>query len=315
MSWLDTPVSLFSCMADNIGETKTLREILLNQVDVEHQYFYQSPQSVNPTKPTWISGKAVDQDTISQLRDPAITPDQRKHLKSMLQCYTPSAQLTSKKKGEVQVVSRSPILQLDFDFKDIHQYDLEELKDTVFSLPFTACCSLSCSGTGFFALILIGEPDKLEQYAEHCFTVFENQGIKPDTSKGRNVNDLRLVSCDDRLLTREHPVPLIVEGLKAQPARQTQQPSKRTSTTKTSVSRMVSNGMDQLQKAEKGTRTTTVQRVCYFLGGLGQPTLLKQIETIISSTSIYEDDQDAFIRCAKQCFEDGGHKQLNSRSP
>jgi hypothetical protein len=35
---------------------------------------------------------------------------------------------------------------------------------------------------GFYALALIAEPDKLSDYAEHCFEVLKDYGIQPDES-------------------------------------------------------------------------------------------------------------------------------------
>ena len=90
-------------------------------------------------------------------------------------------------------------------------YDIEDVKAALFSLPFTAFCALSCSGDGCFALLSIAEPDKLDLYTEHLFAVLiEDYGIKPDTGKGMNAHDLRYCSYDGNMLIREKPEPLYV---------------------------------------------------------------------------------------------------------
>ena len=59
-----------------------------------------------------------------------------------------AALLESKARGQVQKIHRTGIMQLDFDHESISEYDVEELKQCVFSLPFVGFCGLSCSGDG-----------------------------------------------------------------------------------------------------------------------------------------------------------------------
>jgi len=123
--------------------------------------------------------------------------------------------IQSRKKGNVIAIESTGIMQLDFDHSSIRDYDIKELKQAVFSLPFVGFCGLSCSGTGFYALILIEEPEKLSEYAEHCFEIFKTEyGINVDTTKGRLLQDLRYISYDANMLLRGNPDPLRIKCLR-----------------------------------------------------------------------------------------------------
>jgi len=140
--------------------------------------------------------------------------EKKDQIKSTLMGYTPAALLATREKNNIIIVERSGLMQLDFDHADIKQYDLEELKHAVFELPFIAFCGLSCTGTGFYALAAIGEPDRLKEYASHCFSIFKNYGIRLDVSKGGNVADLRYLSYDCNMLIREDPETLHIPKAK-----------------------------------------------------------------------------------------------------
>src|SRR5690349_5719420 len=178
MEWLNKQVSLYSSHTDNAGRPVTLRSILFTQFAMPH-------------KPKYQHKEVNDLDTIIQLRnlDPSAEDYKAKKLKlkSSLQCYTPAGLLKSKQKGNVIELKRSGVMQLDFDYNDIKDYDIEELKRCLFDLPFIGFCGRSCGGNGFYALALIAEPDRLSEYAEHAFEVLLDYGIKADTSKGKKV--------------------------------------------------------------------------------------------------------------------------------
>ena len=76
-------------------------------------------------------------------------------------------------------------MQLDWDSEALADYDIDEVMEAVFSIPYVAFCGKSCSCTGFFALIEIAEPERLGEYAVHLFDVFTEYALPPDTTKGR----------------------------------------------------------------------------------------------------------------------------------
>ena len=55
-------------------------------------------------------------------------------IKQRLQLWAPSALLASRAAGNVRVVKRTNIMQLDFDYDAIKDFDIEELKQCVFAL-------------------------------------------------------------------------------------------------------------------------------------------------------------------------------------
>lgn len=288
MSWMSTQVSLYSTHADNTGRPATIRQVLLN--DCIH-----------------------DLDTIIKLskldRQAPDYKQQKQALKATLQCYTPAALLASKARGQVSEIHRTGIMQLDFDHADISEYDIEELKQCVFSLPFIGFCGLSCSGDGFYALALIAEPERLATYAEHCFDVLLSYGIKADTSKGKKVENLRYVSYDSRMLIRENPVPLMIKRFKSVP--QSKPVYAGTSSQEiTTEHPLVRKQLHLILTATVGCRWQTVQKVAYTLGGLGDLALLDGIIACIQQNQAFAGQEAKYIKCAGKCFQDGALQPL-----
>ena len=143
MSWLDIHTSLYKCQADNTGRAATFREILLTEFAVPHEWYYKDNHTGK-----WLSGVDDDLESIIALRKMDRTAENYKSqkvlMKSTLQCFTPAALLETKKQGMVKEISRTGIMQLDFDYNDIKEYEVEELKRCVFNLPFIGFCGLSC---------------------------------------------------------------------------------------------------------------------------------------------------------------------------
>lgn len=305
MSWLDTQVSLYSCPADNTGRASTFRDILFTEFAVPHEWYLK----LYKPEEKWISDTFNDIDTINDLRTREMTKEEKVMLKNTLQCFTPAALLKSKKKGQVEEISRTGLMQLDFDAAAIQEYDIEELKQVVFNLPFIAFCGLSVSGNGFYALAKIAEPEKLPQYAEHCFEVLNRYNLPPDTTKGRNVNDLRFVSYDCNMLYRENPEPLKIKQFKPKP-----KPvyTSTTPITITHANKMVADGLKQISNAMEGNRFKTVQRVAFTFGGLGDNSLLDAINGTINNTAAFHGQEEKYCRCAADCFEAGKQKPLQA---
>lgn len=303
MTWLDQQVSLYTCMADNTGRPATLREVLLWEFAVPHKWFQREHKSGE-----WISDTCNDLETMIALRTQEMTKAQQVMLKGTMQCFTPAGLFKTKKKGQVEVISRTGLMQLDFDHQDIKDYDIEELKQAVFSLPFVAFCGLSCSGKGFYALVQIAEPEKLPEYTEHCFEIFKQHAIPPDTSKGRNVNDLRFVSYDASMLIRENPEPLKVKHFKPKPA--TVAHSTPRVFTTGGINRLVDLALSEISAAVVGGRWQTVQRCSYTFGGLGNKSFLEQIKNCINNTPAFAGEEKKYLLCAEKCFRDGSLKPL-----
>jgi hypothetical protein len=293
--WIEQQVSLYSSHADNLGRPATYREILLND-------FFR------------------DLDTLIELRKLDHFADNYKKqklvLKSCLQCYTPAALLATKAKDHVCEIHRTGIMQLDFDHNDIAEYDIEELKQCVFNLPFIGFCGKSCSGDGFYALALIAEPERLSDYAEHCFAVLETYGIKADTSKGKKVENLRYLSYDSNMLIRDNPEPLHIKRFKTKPA-----PKKIVTITnhiqeyKGNYDSLVKASLNKIHTAKEGKRWQVVGSVAYTLGGTGDKSLLDLIEDEIENTSVFADfEKNKYCIRAQACFAIGLANPLSQKS-
>ena len=304
--WLDKQISMYECPADNTGRPTTLRQALLCQFALSHPYYYKTYPDDKWLYPKgkWENGTCNDLDSIINLRTRDVTDSNKTLIKQTMQCFTPAALLKTKKKNQVEELSRTGLLQLDFDYKDISDYDIDELKLCVFNLEFIALCSLSVSGKGFYALAMIAEPDKLSAYAEHCFEVLMKFGIQVDTTKGRNVHDLRFVSYDSNMLIRENPKPLEIKRFRQKASKSNHvvtsyktKPNESTGLVKASLLR--------IREAQPGTRITTIQQVAYTLGGLGRPELLDEIKYTIFQSNQYAAGIDRSINCAEDCFRNG----------
>jgi hypothetical protein len=297
MNWWDLQTSLYDCLADNFGRCRTFRDILLNDFVVPHHWFFKH----HPTD-KWLSDTDNDLDTIIDLRTKEISKEEKLMLKSTLQCWTPSALLECKKKTQVKIIHKNPILQLDFD--NLEDYDIDELKAAIYDIPFVCFVGLSASGKGLFALLLIEEPEKLEAYAEHCFKYFEGYGLPVDTSKGRNYTDLRFISYDSKMLFRDDPVALKIKRFNApKVVRRANVPIKIKCN-----SGLITWAIREVQNADVGQRFEIVRKVAYTMGGHG--TGLEEIKQAIRECSQYAGLHDKYLTHAVEGFEAGKLKPI-----
>ena len=302
-NWLDKQVSFYECQADNKGTPATFRDILFTNFALPHKWYWKDKQTQ-----TWKNGMSNDLETMIQLRRLPAESEKKGLLKQTLQCYTPAALLAGKRKGEVIEISRSGIMQLDFDFKDISFFDVEELKQAVFELPFIGFCGLSCTGKGFYALALIAEAERLFDYAEHCFEVLLKYGIKADTSKGKKPENLRYVSYDANMLFRINPEPLHIKHFKPKQQVRKRIYKKASNTLKTGNSALVNSQLRIITEAVNGSRMSSVQKVAFTLGGTNDFQVLEQMKDCINQTPAFADDVESFIKCADDCFKNGTTK-------
>ena len=305
MNWMEKQISLCNTHSDNSGRAATFRRILLPEFALDHTW-------LNPvTKKVEIVN---DLDTIIALRaldrNAKDYDQEKKLLKSKLQCYTQAALLETKAIGKMKVIAQTNIMQLDFDYDDIKDYDVEDLKKAVFDIPFVGFCGLSCSGDGFYALVLIAEKDRLSEYAEHCFEVLLQYGIKADESKGKKVENLRYLSYDANMLIRENPVPLKIKRFKRKKVAKKDEPQSEIKID--AKGSTATNGLNRIKNAPVGSRVVTIQKEAYTLGGLNDNTLLPAIKEIIKHSSQYARDIDKYCKCAEDCFNAGANNPFKN---
>lgn len=294
MSWENLPVSFYKNHYDNIGEPATLRDAL-------YWKFYPALNAI-------IEMRKLD--PADQKYD-----EKKKELKKVIPLFAPSALLKTrgvtdeeKKQGitiKDKVVSLTHLVQFDFD--NCYEYDLQELKAAIFSLPFVAWVSLSCSGQGVFALALISETDRQEEYVKHCQGIFKDYGLPVDKSKGENVNDLRYVSYDSSPLWRDNPEPLHIKRFKAQQ----QQTIKRAQSNQQFTgnrSAVVKRAIDDISTAQVGQRWETVRKWAYTAGGYQDKDFLGAIEQAIKNSSQFSGYEDHCLGCAADAFAAGINK-------
>lgn len=281
---MDKQVSLYSSHEDNIGRPASFKDILLTQFATD--------------LPAIIKLRSLDMNA-------ADYKVHSKAIKAQLQAFTPAALMETKAKGFAKVLSPSGIMQLDFDYKDIKDYDIEELKRSVFDLPFIGFCGLSCSGLGFYALALIAEPTRLSEYATQCFEILKSYGVKPDETKGKKPENLRYLSYDANMLIRENPEPLHIRRFKTNPALK----KPRLANYKTSAlavnKHAINKQLQLLNETTTGNRMSTIQKVSYTLGGFSDASVLAHIKNCIIGNTTFADDLDDFLKCAEDCFEAG----------
>lgn len=289
VNWMDKKASLYKTHSDNIGRPASFNEIL---------------------KCSFASNmKEIIELQKLDVNDPdykiKATP-----IKAKLQAYTPAALLKTKATGKVEVIERTGIMQLDFDYGQIKDFDIEELKQAIFSLPFIGFCSLSCSGNGFYALALIEEPERLFEYAEHCFEILKSYGVNPDESKGKKVENLRYISYDPNLLYRENPEPLKISHFRRKEERKQVYQYKPSPGKIKSNDSLVLKALQEIQMLQVGQRWENIQKVSYTLGGLGKPELLNEIFGAINNNSSFTGEEKKYMDCAKNCFNAGSQKPI-----
>lgn len=288
LSWLDREVTLYENKLDITGRPATLRHILLSAFGRDMS--------------TIVSLRRLDLQAKDYKR-------QKEQLKDKLQLFSPSALLNSRAAGHLEIQSKSRLMQLDFDHEEIKAFNIEELKQKVFSLPCVAFCGLSCSGKGFYCLIEIAEPERQNEYANHCFKVFGQKGLKPDTSKGALIQDLRYVSYDANMLIREYPVPLRI--LKFSKEKKPSRPFLKIRHNSNHV--LADKQLHKIATAIDGERFNTVRKAAYTLGGLKQPTLLNEAMKRISSNKEFNGDEAVFKKVLVDCFRAGEKNPLDTK--
>ncbi len=291
MNWIKKQVTFFADQRRVTGAHTTLDDILylrLRGIDLQPVF---DLRKLDPNDPDYNIKKIA--------------------IKKRLQLWSPGATIESRAKGNTIILERTGIVQLDFDYESIKDYDIEELKQCLIGLPFVFYCSLSCSGYGFFALAAIAEPDRHAEYALHIFDVLKDYGLQADTGKGRNVTDLRYISYDASPVTRGKIEPLRISHFKPKPAPQKNFNTSAWKSNTSGNSALVNKELQLLSEVMPGNRWATVQKVAYTLGGLGSTDLFYQIKDCINSNSSFTGEEVKYLACAEHCFKEGMQKPLN----
>lgn len=295
MKWYELHTGLYPCPAINTGRKRTFENVLRCDFAINHNWIVKHNGE-------FIDGNSNDLGTIIELRTEDLTKVEKLFLKSTLQCWQPSCFMLNKA-AKQQPETINPIICLDFD--NLQDFDIDEIKQAIFDLPFVCFVSLSCSGTGIYALLLIEEPERLKQYAEHCFKVFQSYSIPIDIGKGQNPTQLRYVSYDANMLWKEHPQPLRITRHLNTP---------KVYTTKHTAQRFEGNAglvewaIKQVSSAQEGNRFDTVRKVAFTLGGYGNG--LDEIEQVIKNASQYTGVEDKYLNTAKNAFIAGKLKPI-----
>jgi len=282
--WLNSKVSLYSSNRDLVGESSSINDILF-------VHYKRNLEIIEKLRQIDIN---LPRDEYKALQRP---------LKDRLMAFTPAGLLESRRKGNVKEISRSGLLQLDFDYYDIREYEVENLKKWFFELPWVGYSGLSCSGHGFYCLILIAEPNKLTDYANHIFDILKKRGITADESKGRLVTDLRYLSWDEFGLIKERPEILKIPAY-IQP-KQKKAFSKRNLRYVPINSKEIQTRLKQIGNTEMNERWLTIRRISYFLGHSQNPDVLEQIILAIEANPICFDEEDKLVKCAEDAFQAG----------
>lgn len=292
MKWYEYTTSLFPYVAVNTGERRTIEDVIKHAYKHTH-YVKIHHEGVD------ASDMYNDEQTLYDLRNEVITKTEKLSLKNTLQCWQPSCYMPDKSKGSKPEII-NPILCLDFD--NLDGFDIDEVKQAIFQQPCVCFVSLSCSGKGLYALLLIEDPEKLKEYAEHCFKVFQRCGIPIDTGKGQNPNHLRFVSHDENPLWREDPIPLKLKPATPRPVVKSQP------TQFNNSAGLLKWAIDKVCFAQPGERFETVRKVAFTMGGHGYG--LDEIQQVINTAGQFQGVEHKYLKHAEEAFNAGRLKPV-----
>lgn len=288
MNWQKSQVNLYSNHADGGGgRMRTLGQILLSD-------FADNISDI-------VALRNLD-------RNAADYDKKKRQIKSRLQLHTVSALLTTRSKDvpeDERIAKKTGLTQIDIDHVEQQGYDVEELKQFLFSFPFTCFVSKSCSGDGVFAIIALATTDHLKEYMKHLNSVFKAAGVDVDTSKGSNYTDLRYVSYDAKMLYRDKVEPLRIKHLPKEPTQHRKQYNNTRYTGNNSglIKWNIDRAVTLVEQAQVGKRWPTIQEVAYTLGGYGAG--LEAIEQAIYSNPAFNGEEKKYLKCAADCYKAG----------
>ena len=165
---LTAKVSYLKSVESNMGESRTLKELLLSD--------------------EW-------KDQVLRVRN-AESEEERKAAKRVLPCFTASGLFRNPINAK-SLIEHSGFICIDIDAKDNDNVkDFAQLKERIHEIPYVAYCGHSVGGKGFFCLIPIKDPSKHTLYFKALQRDFKECGITIDRGCS-DVSRKRIVSYDD----------------------------------------------------------------------------------------------------------------------
>lgn len=163
---LDRAVSFYRSVSDTKPQTKTLKELLLTEA------FQRIAERIRECN----------------------TDEQRKELKQKAPCFTVSGIFGDGTDGSIQ--KHSGLICVDIDRKDnLTVSNFGSLKELISELPCVAYCGASVSGSSFFVIVPIANPELHRLHFLSLQRAFKRSGIVIDKS-GVNEARKRFVSFD-----------------------------------------------------------------------------------------------------------------------
>lgn len=154
-------ISLYKNAFDNVGQTVFMEDVLFD---------------------TKYKKKVEDFRKITD-------PDKKREAKLKKPMYTVSGVFSHRSKDGL--LEHSGMICLDIDSKDNHGLNI----DVIRSLDWVYYAGLSISGSGYFVIVSISNPDKHEYHFDALVRDFSDMGVKLDKSC-RDVSRARFVSYD-----------------------------------------------------------------------------------------------------------------------
>lgn len=181
----------------------TKDEILSQPIKVYKNIF--DKQGILTTLDKFLFNVAIWQkQNILKIRE---KPDKnvKKDLKKMLPCATLSCICGDDSKNNI--LSQNKLLCIDIDLaENNHLKSKEVLLNTgyrIFNEKWCFCVGRSVSGTGLFAIIVIKDKERFADYFKCLEKIMqEKHNVKID-SQCKNINRLRFVSYDDKIINGE----------------------------------------------------------------------------------------------------------------
>lgn len=125
-------------------------------------------------------------------------------LKKQLPAISLGASLTTRDASvpaQDRIIAANGLIQIDIDAKENpHISNFEKLRDELSKVVYVAYSSISASGRGVYALIKVSSPSELKAHRKQLQRDFESIGIFIDTTKGKNLMELRYYSYDSNAI-------------------------------------------------------------------------------------------------------------------
>lgn len=206
---------------------------------------------------TWLNSMKYKNE-VDQVRAIA-NKKERDVLKKKLPGFTPSGLFS--KRADNCLTQHSGLIAFDIDFaENEHITNYKELKEQIKNIKNVAYCALSCSGTGYWGLIPIANPDKHKSHFKALEDAFKKLGIKIDTSC-KNVSRLRFYSYDPDAYFNHNAITFtgLYEQAPAQPIKYR--------STNTTNPRPLEIAVKIIHESQDGQKWECLNRAAYLLGG------------------------------------------------